>query len=335
MKSAKFLLMALVAMAFVGCGSDDDNSASTPKLATPTPTVDQSTITATSATVTWSAVTNAASYEVQLNGATVQTVTSPSVSLTSLTAGTSYTVGVRAVPADTQSYSASDFGTCTFTTTGEGGEGGEGGNTHASLSGSNYYLISLDAATYETIKDKVVADFRPNDTDCFLYDWASNFSDGTSAGPNFYGVVDSWVNIQIGTATGWFGAGFFSTNLDNIKKLAQIDADVNNYYLHMAWKGTNTGNYAVKLYDGVIDGCPVIVNVDGEYGFARDGEWHEIEVPLKYFYDKGLKYQESVLTSLAPDASGNVGLNIMAITQSDGGTMPQSLQIDAVFIYKK
>lgn len=335
MKTVKFLLMALAATAFVGCSSSDDDSASTPKLATPTPTVDQSTVTTTSATVTWSAVTNAASYEVQLDGATVQTVTSPSVSLTSLTAGTTYTVGVRAVPSDTQSYQASNFGTCSLTTLSEGGEGGEGGNTAASLSGSNYYLISLDATTYETIKDKVVADFRPNELDSFLYDWAGGFTGGTCAGPNFYGVVDSWVNMSINTGLGWFGAGFFSTNVDNIKKLAQIDADVDNYYLHMAWKGNNTGNYAVKLYDGVIDGCPVIVDVDGEYGFTRDGEWHEIEVPIKYFYNKGLKYQESVLGSLTPDGSGNVGLNIMAITQPDDGTMPQSLQIDAVFIYKK
>lgn len=265
----------------------------------------------------------------QLDGATVQTVTSPSVSLSSLTAGTSYTVGVRAIPGDTEAYEASKVGTCSFTTSDESGEG------TSSLSGSNYYLISLDTETYETIKDKVVADFRPNKVDCFLYDWAGGFTGGTCAGPNFYGVVTDWVNMSINTGLGWFGAGFFSTNLDNIKKLADISAEPGNYYLHMAWKGTNTGNYAVKLYDGVIDGCPIIVDVEGEYGFTRDGEWYEIEVPIQVFYDKGLKYDANILSSLSPDTSGNTGLNIMAITQPDDGTMPQSLQIDAVFIYKK
>lgn len=97
MKTVKFLLMALVATAFVGC-DDSDDSTSKIQLDTPAPAVDESTITTTSATVTWSAISNAASYEVQLDGATVQTVTSPSVSLSSLTAGTSYTVGVRATP---------------------------------------------------------------------------------------------------------------------------------------------------------------------------------------------------------------------------------------------
>lgn len=335
MKTVKFLLMALVATAFVGC-NDSDDSTSKIQLDTPAPAVDESTITTTSATVTWSAISNAASYEVQLDGATVQTVTSPSVSLSSLTAGTSYTVGVRAIPGDTEAYEASKVGTCSFTTSDESGEGGgEGGEGTSSLSGSNYYLISLDTETYETIKDKVVADFRPNEVDCFLYDWAGGFTGGTCAGPNFYGVVTDWVNMSINTGLGWFGAGFFSTNLDNIKKLADISAEPENYYLHMAWKGTNTGNYAVKLYDGVIDGCPIIVDVEGEYGFTRDGEWYEIEVPIQVFYDKGLNYNADILSSLSPDTSGNTGLNIMAITQPDNGTMPQSLQIDAVFIYKK
>ena len=103
MKTVKFLLMALVATAFVGC-NDSDDSTSKIQLDTPAPAVDESTITTTSATVTWSAISNAASYEVQLDGATVQTVTSPSVSLSSLTAGTSYTVGVRAIPGDTEAY---------------------------------------------------------------------------------------------------------------------------------------------------------------------------------------------------------------------------------------
>lgn len=78
MKTVKFLLMALVATAFVGC-NDSDDSTSKIQLDTPAPAVDESTITTTSATVTWSAISNAASYEVQLDGATVQTVTSPSV----------------------------------------------------------------------------------------------------------------------------------------------------------------------------------------------------------------------------------------------------------------
>lgn len=105
MKTVKFLLMALVATVFVGC-NDSDDSTSKIQLDTPAPAVDESTITTTSATVTWSAISNAASYEVQLDGATVQTVTSPSVSLSSLTAGTSYTVGVRAIPGDTEAYAA-------------------------------------------------------------------------------------------------------------------------------------------------------------------------------------------------------------------------------------
>lgn len=189
MKTVKFLLMALVATAFVGC-NDSDDSTSKIQLDTPAPAVDESTITTTSATVTWSAISNAASYEVQLDGATVQTVTSPSVSLSSLTAGTSYTVGVRAIPGDTEAYEASKVGTCSFTTSDESGEGG--GEGTSSLSGSNYYLISLDTETYETIKDKVVADFRPNEVDCFLYDWAGSFTGGTCAGPNFYGVVTDW-----------------------------------------------------------------------------------------------------------------------------------------------
>ena len=60
-----------------------------------------SNITQTSADVSWNGT--ASSYEVRLNGGTPETVTATSKTLTGLTAGTAYTVEVRAVCASSQS----------------------------------------------------------------------------------------------------------------------------------------------------------------------------------------------------------------------------------------
>ena len=56
--------------------------------------------------------------------------------------------------------------------------------------------------------------------------------------------------------------------------------------------------------------------------FERDGEWHEIEVPVKYLVDKGLRYDNVIPTG------------DMAIFYS-GGVAGTTLDVDAVFFYQK
>lgn len=342
----KFLSMAAFAMmafCLVGCGDDEEpNVPPTPgpgpegptQLATPAPVVDQESVTTSGFTVTWPVVANAASYKYTVNDGAAQSAAINSASISGLDAGTTYTIKVQAVSGDTSKYTDSAWGSVSATTATGGGNTGE---LHPSLQGSNYYLIQLDAVTYEKISDKVVADFRPDDTARFLYWWnQAAFGDNPAVGPNFYGETgQGWISMTVApfnaeTMT-WFGAGFFCSDKASLMKLIDLNENYNDYYMHMAWRTTCVGSYGVKLYDGVIDGLELIVNADANgYGFTRDGEWHSVEVPMSYFFEKGFFYREENIMG-----SDGGGLNVMAITQSSDGSWPTEINLDACFIYKK
>lgn len=333
-----FSMMAIALAAFaVGCSSDDDpvvtptpdpNPDTPTVLATPAPVVDQASVTETGFTVSWPAVANAASYKYTVNDGAEQSAAVNNVTLSGLTAGTSYTVKVKAVSGDTSKWADSAWGSCT----GKTATAQQGGNDEASLNGSEYYLISLDATTYEKIKTKVVADFRVNDVTSFLYWWnGAAFTSGDSVGPNFYGEMESWCSLNVVPDSGWFGAGFFCNDTDALHNLLKInETSGEGYYLHMAWMGNAAGNFGVHLYDNTIEPEVIIGDASSQYGFARDSEWHEIEVPMTYFYEKGLYYREPFQGS-----DGALGLNVMAITQPSDGTWPKEINLDACFIYKK
>ncbi len=342
-----FSMMAIAMMAFaVSCGGDDDPAPApapnptpdptpTPEvtaLATPAPVVDEASVTETGFTVTWPAVANAAGYKYTVNDGAEQSVAINNAAISGLAAGTTYTVKVKAISGDTSKYTDSAWGNCTGTTK----AAQQGGNENASLNGSEYYLISLDGVTYEKIKSKVVADFRVNDTSSFLYWWnGPAFTAGTSEGPNFYNEVEEWTSLIISPfdkeAMTWFGAGFFCNDtaaLHNLLKINETNGE--GYYLHMAWKSNAAGNYGVKLFDNTVEIEVIVGDASSEYGFARDNEWHEVEVPLTYFYKKGLFYREPFV-----GGDGAPGLNVMAITQPSDGTWPKDINLDACFIYKK
>lgn len=345
----KFLSMAafaLMAISLTGCGDDEEPTPNTPtpptpdgptQLATPAPAVDASTVTTSGFTVTWPVVANAASYKYTINDGAAQSAAINSASISGLEASTTYTIKVQAISGDTSKYTDSAWGTTTVTTAAAGGGGGNTGELHPSLQGSNYYLIQLDAVTYEKIKDKVVADFRPDDTTRFLYWWNEPaFGDNPAVGPNFYGEAGmGWISMSVAPFNAesmtWFGAGFFCSDKTPLMKLIDLNENYQDYYMHMAWRTTCVGSYGVKLYDGVIDGLELIVNADANAnGFTRDGEWQEVEVPMSYFFDKGLFYREANIMG-----NDGKGLNVMAITQSSDGSWPTEINLDACFIYKK
>lgn len=326
-KFFSMLAIALAAVAFVGCesSSEDETPTGTPALATPAPTVDQATVTTNSFTVAWPAVSGAIGYLYTVNDSAPQSVAINSVQVTGLTAATTYTFKVRALSGDTSKNLDSDWGACVVTTL----EASSGGNSsHACLNGTDYFLILLDATSYESVKDRVKADYRPNDTTNFLYVWDNTLLGGTTSGLGYYGHAgEAWTSLVYNNV-GWFGAGFFSNQKAELEKLTEIAAAKGEgYYLHMAWMGTYNGSYNVVMYDNSTEAKLTIGTETSAYGFKRDGEWHEIEVPMTYFFDKGLYYRAE---NIPAD-----GMNVLAITQADDGTMPGGFDIDAFFIYKK
>ena len=84
-------------------------------------------------------------------------------------------------------------------------------NLHASLKGSNYYLIVMDGTTSEKIASKVVADYRPDDNGKNLWVWDGTYAGGTPSGLSFYGLTEGWVCLEV-TTIGWSGAGWQVNN---------------------------------------------------------------------------------------------------------------------------
>lgn len=196
---------------------------------------------------------------------------------------------------------------------------------HASLQGSAYYLIALDATSYSLIQDKVVGDFRTNDVDNHLYLWSGDgqtYTGYASSGPNFYGRMEGWAAFIGGN--GWTGGAYNTNNYD----MSDVDDD---WYFHMAVRsnrnahniylvsGTGGSNY--NMYIGPAGSTYGDEQYPVNHPVVWDGEWQEIEIPMSTMLDAGW---------LVPKGGSN---NVMAFLS---GTDPgKTLEMDAVFIYKK
>ncbi len=205
----------------------------------------------------------------------------------------------------------------------------ESTNFSASLTGSEYYIFVLDGVTSAALGNKIVADYRPDEATKFLYVWENTYTAGTSVGPNFYGEVEGWVSLTV-ASVGWSGAGFNSQDSVLNNKLVAITNNPDGYYLHI---GIKSKDNAVHLFG--LDGQSNAKFAVGATGFndngtitpaladfTRDGEWHEIEIPMSTLKDNGLLYAVGMGTK-----------NLLWFLS--GGTAGTTLDIDAVFIYKK
>ncbi|NLI72719.1 MAG: Ig domain-containing protein [Bacteroidales bacterium] len=205
-------------------------------------------------------------------------------------------------------------------------------NPETSLNGSNYYPIIMDGVSFAKIQDKVVADFRPDDETKFLYIWEETYSAGTSTGPNFYREVEGWVSLVVGSV-GWSGAGFSISDLAALNSLAPVTNNPDGYYLHMGIKskdntthvfgidgfGDSKASFAIGASSFDDNGTMIQPLAD----FERDGEWHEIEIPMSKLKEQGLLFS----------AENTEPKNIFWFLS--GGVAGSSLELDAVFIYKK
>jgi len=205
-------------------------------------------------------------------------------------------------------------------------------NYTASLKGSNYYIISMDTITSKTISSKIVADLRTDEINKFLYVWNNTYTAGPTTGPNFYGHVESWVSLVVGTV-GWSGAGFNIKTAGNETALASLKAITDfpdKYYLHIGIKSKDNAVHAILMdgqttvkfaigSTGFVDGTATYPSLSN---FTRDGEWNEIEIPMTTLKNMGLTY-----SNLITDP------NIFAVLS--GGVAGKTLDLDAVFIYKK
>lgn len=239
---------------------------------------------------------------------------------------------VTAVAEGTAIISATAKGTtktCVVKVTKEG-QGG-GGTTTAEVKGSQIWPIVLDGVTYETCASKVVADFRIDDTNNFLYVWASGetYSSGDGTGVNFFGNNEGYVSLTVVAPAGWSGCGFKvgAANISKMKELRDaIVASPDDFYLHLAMKATTTGNhqfytFAEKAASFAVGTATIEAGaVIGD--FTRDGAWHEFDVPMAQF-----------AAALSKVDIKDAGCDIFSCLS--GAQAGSQLNLDAVYFYKK
>ena len=188
--------------------------------------------------------------------------------------------------------------------------------------------IIMDETTFATCNSNsaVVADFRPNNQDRFLYIWVETYDSLTTAGLNSKGNTDGYLSLRV-TDQGWAGAGFCLTDNGNSWQAAEqlraaIVANPDNYCLHMAIKSTDNYSHCFSLFGpettkftlgnrSVYDG-PVYSD------FTRDGAWQEFYIPM------------STYASALACVTCNAGVNIFEMRSE--GVQGAMLDLDAVYI---
>ncbi|NCC98300.1 MAG: hypothetical protein EOL95_01165 [Bacteroidia bacterium] len=203
---------------------------------------------------------------------------------------------------------------------------------HASLLGTDYYVIQLDAQSRELLGNKIVADYAPDDAAKFLYIWEATYEAGTPSGQNCYGTTESWPMLIV-TSVGWSGAGFNVSDAaaSELDAMADVYNNAADFKLHIAIKGTQSVSHLFG-FDGTAGTARVVLGpqsfVDGGVtytayaDYTKDGEWNHFDIPVSYLVNQGWTF-----------TTGNTtGKNIMFLLS--GGTTGTAAQFDAVFFYK-
>lgn len=216
-------------------------------------------------------------------------------------------------------------------------EGQDDANLPATLKGTNYFPIIIDEESGNAIASKIVCDLRPDDVTKNLYIWAEGetYSAGEAPGTNFYGKL-GYLNLVCVAPAGWSGAGYnVAAGADNLDKFADMAANPDKYYFHIAYKGKANDCHLLHVYgfDAASDFAFAVgqgtINIDGkDYnavapkdGAFEAGEWVEYEFSVQ---EMGLNFGGSF-----PEK----GVNIL--TFLSGNNPGAELSLDAAFFYKK
>lgn len=341
MKKLMFMFAAMATMAFAACGESDggDNDGKT-RLSTPAPKAEE--VTETSFKATWAAVANADTYVYTVNNGAEKTTMTPSATVDGLSANTTYTFKVKAVPADTDKYTESAWGEVKVTTKESEGPGPGPDEVPECLKGNSYLLVVLGEGTKEMIPaEKIAADWRTNDYTCFNYVWNGYYGNEAAAGPNSCGVFEGWTALV--TTGDWAGGGYCcgvipaDNAADGEAVLAQMNewlpktTSEDGWYLHFAMKSPEGDNqiHVIRLYPVNSDAIELFIGVPGgssEYSYPRDGDWHEFEIPMSTLVAKGCVFRSGDYVK---------GENVVAYGAGDPVAAGKELNLDAVFFYKK
>ena len=208
-------------------------------------------------------------------------------------------------------------------------EGQQGGGSE--VKGSQIWPILLDGVTAEANASKIVADFRPDEAEKFLYIWDQTYAaNDNPTGKNFAGNTEGFMALTVGTL-GWAGGGFFLAEGSSFAAAAEelrkaIVADPDNYFFHLAIKSTDQGSHCFYIMNNEATkfgiGASAVYDAPASSlrNFTRDGAWAEFDIPMSAF-----------ASALSSELAG--GINLFVILSE--GTAGVQLNLDAVYFYKK
>ncbi|KXX69553.1 Ig-like domain-containing protein [Flammeovirga sp. SJP92] len=321
-RSALFVLLGLIGTSFfVSCSSNETGGQEeevTPEVTGIT--LDQTTLSVALGT---SASLKATLQPEGVSGAISWSSSDPSVVAVADGDIQPLKVGAATVAASHGTFTA----TCAVTVYEDEGSGGLDPVPEV-LQGEDYYVISLDETAFKTIESKVAYDLRTDDVDKNFYIWDGTLTPGQSVGKNYFDLDEGWMSLVVGGA-GWSGAGYnVGPGFGEVDMTPLFNAP-EDYYFHIAMKSANPSTvYTLIFGDGISEAKVVLGSgPDGDgvapYGdFERNGEWQEINVPLTYFHEQGLFYNQAFSD-----------VNILAFLA--GGNSGDTVDMDAIFFYKK
>lgn len=199
------------------------------------------------------------------------------------------------------------------------------GKTTFDLEGTgDYVLIGTTGGVYNTLKNKVAANYNVDDTNNFLYIWEGTFTSSSEAGVNSFGYDEGGNTVFTVGTMGWSGLGYASQNKG--KDLSMLNDD---YYLHFGIKATDNTTYLFSIGNakfaigksGFTDNNIVYAPI---CDFPRDGEWYNIDIPYSEITSRA--------TTVFDNADNYLGNAFSVLAGSAAGT---KLMFDQVFFYRK
>ncbi|SHJ60880.1 Por secretion system C-terminal sorting domain-containing protein [Reichenbachiella agariperforans] len=144
---------------------------------------------------------------------------------------------------------------------------------------------------YGLFTESAVADELDLGTEGELFVWGETLIAGTPQTFDGQAALSYTHNNK-----GWFGFAFTANELHDLSAFQ-------GGYLHLAMKSSATETLEMRINVGLQEDVIYFEAGSDPYGFARDGQWHEIEIPLADFESVNFA---NVLQLLSISGAGNI-----------------------------
>jgi hypothetical protein len=195
------------------------------------------------------------------------------------------------------------------------------------LSGSDFYIISMDGVSADAVAGKTTMPAMMRDLQ--IWEYPNTYGPGVPTGLNSLGQAEDYIALSVIGNWNWAGGALLVTSDagDQPKDLTAIDGD---YYFHFAIKspsGQTVPGFRIGLMsagnrvDYYLGNEANKENATWIGNYDRDGEWHHFDIPVSHMIGKGWLMD-------APLTGGVVSFEN---TPAPTGT---EQNIEAVFFYK-